>query len=350
MVDILNIKILKGAKPMANKKIKFYQVFFQDNNDAKIITDISFFFKELQDRFLNDKLNLPQMYHDKKIYLFEYTLSKFNDYSEFVIPFGKMKTNAPYKAIENNIKAITQETERLFDVNLLYYSKLYDAAIITTDKEGPSSKAIEAFLNCFLDTKEYSIRIKPILKSEGIEKVRESQKVRSINISINLDPSISDYFNQHINSDIGLLKCLLGLMNYSKYETNSKTIKLELGMGHHRDYIDFDCAMALLNELQFADSDIFKEIRVNYLDGHSEKIETVRIKNTEVELSDQISRNETGSVKISELMEQGPYLLEKHIYTIRESNRIIDRNMVNINNNIVIQQGELHEELQETTV
>ena len=46
---------------------------------------------------------------------------------------------------------IWEETEELFDVNLLYYSKEYDAAIITADKDAPNNKAIESFLNCFLE-------------------------------------------------------------------------------------------------------------------------------------------------------------------------------------------------------
>lgn len=335
---------------MAEKRVKFYLVYFQNNDGKKINVDMSVFFSRLEESFINDEIKMPQLYNDKKIYLFEYTLSESKDYSEFVIPFGKKKANAPYKKNKDNLKAIVQYDEELFDVNLFYYSKEYDAAIITTDKEGPSSKAIESFLNCFLDTNKYSIRIKPILCSDGMEKVRNSRKVRSISISVNLDPSIQKYYNQHINSEVSLIKGISQLMKISKNETKNKSFKLELGMGRHRDYMDFQNAISLLNELDVADSEIIKEVKVNYYDGHSEKIETTKIKNAQIELSDRIVQEGSGSIKSSRLLETGKVLLEKHLYRINEKNRIINEESVYINDDIEICKGEKHAELQKATV
>ena len=335
---------------MADKKVKFYLVYLQDNDERKINTDMSDFFRKLEDSLLDDKIELPQIYNGKRMYLFEYSHPLVKDYSEFVIPFGKRKTNTPYKKSEKNIKAITEETEELFDVNLLYYSKEYDAAIITADKDAPNNKAIESFLNCFLNTKKYKLRIKPILYSDGIEKVRKSEKVRSICIYINLDPAIQNYYDEHINSSRSLMKGILQLVRVSKTETKSKSIKLELGMGHYKSYMDFQNAMALLNELELADSDIIKEVKVNYYDGHSEKIETTKLRKVQVELTDKINQVESGAIKISRLLEEGSKLLEKHLYRINEENRNINENSITIDDDIELYRGGENAELQTATV
>ena len=293
---------------------------------------------------------MPQLYHETKIFMFKYTLSELGDYSEFVIPFGKRKANAPYKKSEDDLKTIMQYNEELYDVNLLYYSKEYDAAILTTDKEGPSEKAIEAFLNCYLDISKYSIRIKPVLYSDGIERVRNSQKVRSISISMNLDSSIQEYYDKHLHSETNLLKGMIQLMAISQKDTKSKTFRLELGMGHHRDYMDFQNAISLLNELHLADSEIVKDVRVNYYDGHSEKIETTKIRNAEIILSDWVYQEGGGSIKSSKLLEVGKSLLEKHLYNISEKKRITNDNSIIINDDIEILQGERNAELQKATV
>lgn len=331
------------------KKVKYYLVYFQDNDGNKINVDIAEFFKNLQDMFANDELNMPQFYHDKRIYMFQYIAFDYSQYTEFVIPFGKMKTNAPYKKSEENIKVITPETEELFDVNLFYYSQEYDVAILTTEKDGPNSKAIETFLNCFIKDKSITLRIRPILHSFGIEKIRESKKVRTISLNINLDSSLNNYFHQNINSDVGLLKGILNLLNTTKEDANCKTIKLELGMGHYKNYMDFDNAMALLTQLEISDSDIFKEITVNYMDGHSEKIETVKIKNPDVELYDLIHNSLSGAILSSELIKNAKNLLDKHIYKINKAKRTIIQSM-RVLEGIEIQQGERHVELQKTTI
>ena len=335
---------------MADKRVKFYLVYLQNNDEKKINTDMSVFFRKLEENFLDDKIKLPQIYNEKKIYLFKYTYPEVYDYSEFVIPFGKMKTNTPYKKSEKNLKEITEETEELFDVNLLYYSSDYDAAIITSDKDAPNSKAIEYFLNCFLDTTKYRLRIKPILCSEGIEEVRKSEKVKSICIYINLDPAIQRHYDEHINSNINLMKGIFQLIRFSKNETKSRSIKLELGMGHYKSYMDFQNAMALINELKLADSDIIKEVKVNYYDGHSEKIETARIRNTQIELTDRVIQVEPGAIKISRLLEEGSRLLEKHLYRINEEHRIINENSITIDDDIELCRGGENAELQTATI
>lgn len=59
---------------MADKKVKIYQVFFQDEREKKIKNDITEFFAELHDAFLKNQINLPQLYNDRKVYLFDYAL------------------------------------------------------------------------------------------------------------------------------------------------------------------------------------------------------------------------------------------------------------------------------------
>ena len=45
---------------MADKKVKFYLVYLQDNDERKINTDMSDFFRKLEDSLLDDKIELPQ--------------------------------------------------------------------------------------------------------------------------------------------------------------------------------------------------------------------------------------------------------------------------------------------------
>jgi len=328
-----------------DKKIKFYTIYFEDADGNEVDINVLNFFKNLEHIFNNDNLYVPQSINGVEIYMFEFSHSDINAERNFIIPFGKRKTNVPYKLIDDNKKAITPYTEKLFDVNLLFYSDEYKVAIMTTDREGPSNKVITDLLNRYVASDEYCIKIKPILYEVGIENIRNSRRVKSIFLNINLDDNVEAYYREHINSNVSLMKGIAQMLKTSKYDANCKTFRLELGVGHYKDYIDFENAMALLNELNIANSDFINEVEVNYIDGKTEKIDTVKIKNSAIELYDKINHQGKGSLLRSELLGNYESVIQNKLYEVNNVNRIIANRIIHTDKVIEICRGEHYERL-----
>lgn len=329
-----------------DKKVKFYTIYFEDANDNKVDIDVLSFFRELEEQFANDGLYVPQSLNGVEIYMFEFSHSDINPERNFIIPFGKRKMNIPYKVNEENPKSITPETEKLFDVNLLLYSDEYKVAVMTTDREGPNNKVITGLLNQYIKSNDYSIKIKPILHEVGIDKVRNSRRVKSIFLNINLDDNIENYYREHIMSDNGLMRGIAQMLNISKHDANCKTFRLELGVGRYKEYIDFENAMSLLNELDIENSDLINEVEINYIDGHTEKVDTVKIKNSSVELYDKITHIGKGPLLRSELLDNYNHLIQNKLYEINDANSIISQNIIHTEDRITLCRGELYEILQ----
>lgn len=329
-----------------DRKVKFYTIYFEDTDDNKVDIDVLSFFQDLENIFNQDTLYVPQLVNGVEIYMFEFSHSDINPSHNFIIPFGKRKMNIPYKVNKDNPKAITPETEKLFDVNLLLYSDEHKVAIMTADREGPNNKVIADLLNKYINSDKYSIKIRPILHEVGIEKIRNSRRVKSVFLNINLDDNIENYYREHINSENELMRNIVRMLRVSKNDANCKTFRLELGVGRYDQYMDFVNTMSLLNQLDITSMDFISEVEVNYVDGHTEKVDTVKIKNSFVELYDKVAHIGKGSLSRAELLDNYENLIQNRLYEINNANRIILNSIIHTDSSVSVCRGELYEVLQ----
>lgn len=202
--------------------------------------------------------------------------------SEFVIPFGKLKSGATYKASENG-KTLEEVNEKLFDIACMYYSQTEHLAILTVSKTGPSEKYIQKYLQCFLHN-NVQIRVEPILHSTGLVKVEKAKYVKSITISLDLNSSTQQLCRDTCCENNTMISLLSELAQKSNEDLNSKTFNLVLGLGRNKnESLEKEAALDILSNLNIEDN-VIKEITVAYKNSEDEKIEPARLKDSYMEV------------------------------------------------------------------
>ena len=89
---------------------------------------------------------------------------------------------------------------------------------------------------------------------------------------------------------------------------------------------------------------------INYYDGRSEKVESIKLKKSDIELSARIHIEHKGSIMISELIEYGKKIMENNLYRIKEANKMLNQTAVDIYDDIEICQGVKYADTEEALV
>ncbi len=269
---------------------KAYTIAFE--SDKEIFSEsIITFLKKVE--LLIDSKNIVRQVNNKLMRAHAYEWSKSNaDY--LVVPFGKLKeTNKPY-GIEISTQKLIDIPMDMFDVNNLAYHSKYNIALITSNQSGPSEADIEQYLNSYLPKDAaYRIKITPIKYSTGIEKIRNAIQARSVSIVLNLGRPLDDFFKGQVQEEYNVHSYLKGLLNYSKDSLESTTFTFTLGLGHKKNAtLDITALLELLEFINL-DSGCVKEVYVNYKDNTSTKIDTAKLKETNMILKIYFSIKDT---------------------------------------------------------
>lgn len=279
-----------------SKKVVFYTISMHKNNSI-IDYPVPAFFEDISDKMLTNPTDnkILRKIGDKYIRLFTYHHSLTNKH-KFVVPFGKLKnTNKPYR-LNNDI--LEEIPETLYDINSLGLDFERKVALFTTNREGPSIQTVEAYLNTYIpQTTGLTLRIKPIMHSKGLEEIRNADLVSSIIFTLNLDKSLNTFYTEEIdaNKDKALINAFKSIAKSAKDDGNSKALSLKLSLGQHssrKDTLDLDNMLYLLNLINI-DADFVKEIKVHYKGKKNEKIETAKLKESNLPLSCTISGKDT---------------------------------------------------------
>lgn len=260
---------------------KAYNIAFESDThvtNAEIIP----FFKDIEALMQTKRECIVRRINGKLMRVHAYEWSDMNE-DYLVIPFGKLKeSNKPY-GIDNTTQKLVDLPEDMFDVNSLAYHARYRIALITTNILGPSEEDIERYLNSFLPKNaEYRIKISPIKKNTGIDKVRNAIQARSVSFVLDLGRPLDDFFKEQVHEEKRVGDYLKGLMEYSKEDLDSKTFMVTLGLGKiKKATLDIAALLELLETINL-DSSSVKEIYVNYKDNTSTKVETAKLKETNI--------------------------------------------------------------------
>lgn len=270
-----------------SKKVEFYTVSVKQNN---VVTDyaVSDFFENLNPFFeKSKKVNIDRKIGEKYIRLFSYYYSL--NHHQMVIPFGKFKDkNKPYWLINN--EHLEEVPADLYDINSLAYDIDYNVMLFTTNKEGPSVRNVEEYLNTFIPTNTgLSLEINPIVYNAGIEKVRTAELVREITLDLDLGRALNNFYKQEIreNTERGLIDAFRKFAVSAKDDADGRTLSLKLGLGKYAKKYDTlnICSMLQLLEYINIGEDFVREITVHYKDGKDEKIDKARLKDSNMLLS-----------------------------------------------------------------
>ena len=195
----------------------------------------------------------------------------------------------------------------MFDVNSLAYHKLYRIALISTNQYGPTDNDIEDYFNSFIPKNaQCKIKLRPIIRNIGLEKIRNAQEARSITISLNVSRPLDDFLKAQTQEDRNILQNLVGLMDFSKNTLESNTFNLTLGLGKKkRATLDIGSLMELLDSINL-DSNCIKEITVNYRNHPDEKIDIAKLResNTILRIPFQIAGTQLGAEYILNNMDE----------------------------------------------
>lgn len=270
-----------------SKRVEFYTVSVKQNN---VVTDyaVSDFFENINPFLENSKkVNIDRKIGGKYIRLFSYYYSL--NRRQMVIPFGKFKDkNKPYWVNIN--KHLEEVPIDLYDINSLAYDIDYNVMLFTTNKEGPSVRNVEEYLNTFIPTNTgLSVEINPIVYNAGIEKVRNAELVREITLDLDLGRALNNFYKQEIreNTERELIDSFRKIAVSAKDDGDGRTLSLRLGLGKNAkkyDTLNINSMLQLLEYINI-EEDFVREITVHYKDGKDEKIDKARLKDSNLQLS-----------------------------------------------------------------
>lgn len=303
--------------------VRFYIIAFEDFEGKVSSRSVSDFLYNLNDKLNNNIQDIKKTLPDqKKIRIF--SLIEDEMPKQFILPFGKLKNNVSY--IEDN----TQQNLRvldydIYDVNLMYYDGQHKVMALTQDKPGPSHKAIETYLNQFVDKSEkVQIKINPIYKTDGLEKIKKANRISKIIINFDFSKSSWGFIAQRLQCQNEQKESFL--KSVKEIATGSKQIdanKLCLTLSADKNKkLDRDSLLIFLESLNIQD-EFIKEIEVYYANNEKEKTTPAKLKKCNVILNDCFK---------SELNLTYNFLLEKNkIENYSRIQEIIRKNINDIN-------------------
>ncbi|WP_230397992.1 DUF6731 family protein [Novisyntrophococcus fermenticellae] len=266
------------------KRIDFYTISLH-NGEQAVNYPIRDFLETIGNR-MGDATVVREI-GEKWIRAFPYSYSSSRQ--QFVIPFGKLKDkNKPYWLNdENHLEEIPAS---LYDINSLGFDQEYNVMVFTTNREGPSVRDVEDYLNTFIPSHTgLFVRIDPIRYNTGIEKVRNAELVKKVTLYLDLGRSLNDFYLNELeyNTPRPLAEAFRAFTEAAKDTGDSKVLSLTLGLGKNgkrEDTLNLESLLYLLEHINIG-AEFVKEIEVNYKEGREDKIDKAKLKESNLLLS-----------------------------------------------------------------
>lgn len=259
--------------------MRAYTIAFEANNGVQVTSRaIIPFFKKIEEILRDTPEYVIRRINGKIMRVHAYEWNPMNE-DYVVIPIGKLKeTNKPFGSDPKTQKLIDIPQD-MFDVNSIAYHKLYRVALLSSNLAGPNDNDIENYLNSFLPPNaKYKIRLRPIMRNIGLEKIRNAQEARSVTISLDVGRPLNDFLLGQVNEERSVQGHLKALMEYSKATLDSNKFTLTLGLGRKKKAtLDIGALLDLLESINL-NADCITEIAVNYRSGDDEKIDIAKLK------------------------------------------------------------------------
>lgn len=223
----------------------------------------------------------------------------FNDQhpQKRIIPFGKFRRD--YKPFIGHIttsrlRAVKNDVVELVT---MVYDKNYRTAVIDFNLYGPKQRRIEEYLTSFLpkkDNEEWEVKLFPIISKKGKEDIEKSMQVKYLEIKLKLDKYTQELINTNITvtKDRSLINFLYNI-NDSGEPLSADTMRIEWAVRHGKNVtMDLATVKQLLSILNI-EHECIESVKVRYRDIHTEKLDTIDLKNLNQQLKDTILENDS---------------------------------------------------------
>lgn len=258
-----------------------YNIGFFTNDGKGVMRSVPEFFSKLENLLDTNPEKIIRQFDEEtyRVFRFYHNDSK----NVIVIPFGKLiKKNKPYTCDEKDSKSLVELKEDMYDINSLVYSTSYHVMMYTTNRKGPNDLELCKYFNTFINNQDgCDLYIKPILLSKTLQEIRNSPRVTSMLISVDLGQDINNFFNSQITEDKSLIKTLFGLLSAGKDDIAGRYVTLNIGLGRGKKDLTLnkDSVLELIESMNI-DSPYIKEIELHYADARTEKVELIKLKNS----------------------------------------------------------------------
>lgn len=310
--------------------LRLYTLAFEyennnNNNKRHVLSGgILNFLNKLENQVETNVLPGTNTVSEKTIKIFKYNRSVHDPHKIFVIPFGMPKESVTYKLDDNNDFEVTEVTDKLYNINLLYYNDECQTVLLTCFKEGPSAKRIEAFLNFYLPIDcKYKIKLRPIIKTTSLDDIKNSAEIRSVTISFDLGEDINNYFNKSVHKSpyfSGIISAMKAVTNSSQNALDNKVVKLTFGLGKERNMtMNIQNVYELLNSLNISD-DFITEIEVNHRPRKKGKLDKSYLKKADIILKSNVKYGKSQSLiyslmsRSSNILDENYDIIQKHTF------------------------------------
>lgn len=261
--------------------MKAYTIAFEGNDGEKVASRaIVPFFKRIEEILNETPENVIRRINGKVMRVHAYEWNHMNE-DYLVVPIGKLKEKDKPFGSDPETQRLIDIPQEMFDVNSIAYHKRYRIALLSSNFAGPNDNDIEDYLNSYLPPDaEYKIRLRPVMRNIGLEKIRNAQEARSVTISLDIGRPLNDFLAGQVHEERSVQGHLKALMEFSKTTLESNTFTLTLGLGKKKKAtLDIGALIELLESINL-DANCIKEIAVNYRNGPDEKIDIAKLKDS----------------------------------------------------------------------
>lgn len=118
-------------------KVKFYTIGIESNDGTLTDLSVNDLFNRLDElrvkKLVKPKLNI----FNKTMKYYRFSRADISGDSKYIIPFGTLKKNQPYKEEDDDVTPLELE---LYDITFMYYDDNEKIALITCDQSCPKSQ------------------------------------------------------------------------------------------------------------------------------------------------------------------------------------------------------------------
>ena len=266
-----------------SKTVYFYNIGIYHNEK---LTGLSFLdFADKIKSAQSNRNNVLRKVNEKIIASYPFAYNK-NDKIR-VMPFGKFRLEfKPFVGdfIESDLLRINK---KIIELTTIYYNDTYRTACIVNNPQALRILDIEEYFNSFFENDEnnkWEIIFQPIIVNRGIEKIKKSKQIKTVQLALNLKSSQENFIKKGIDeNDLNAFNVFTRKVK-NDFQANTLSISFGIGKGKKQQTIDLERMFYFLDMLSL-DNDIVKTANVVYMDDTTEIFETAKLKKENVEMS-----------------------------------------------------------------
>lgn len=313
-----------------SKRITYYTMALYTKDDEVTSFNICDFLNKLEDKIKSGEIDRSQMIGDKQIKIFKYIHNDINGNKRFIIPFGTLKNGVSYS--ENDNGDLSPSTAKLYDITLLLFDATEGICVLTSDLGSPTNKSIQIWLNRIINNDNYILLIDPILYNPSYENLKNANQVKTVRVTLDLSNDEEKLYKDNIQDDDGAFLGIKKAVDLCKNQAKAKTFSFEIKLENHAKKnatMNVNCVFDIISKFNIQ-SEIIKEIEVEYRNNTSEKFELAKLKESRFNVIDIFNSCKAKSLTAEYLLENIQKSIDNKRRYFAPKVRELNRNAIDI--------------------